>query len=31
MGYDSEDKFLFLICAIGAVVVLLDVFIWRNV
>jgi len=29
MGYDSEDKVLFVICAIGAFVVLLDVFIWR--
>jgi hypothetical protein len=31
MGYDLEDKVLFIICAIGAFVVLLDVFIWRNV
>ena len=29
MGYDLEDKVLFVICAIGAFVVLLDVFIWR--
>jgi hypothetical protein len=31
MGYDLEDKVLFVICAIGAFVVLCDVFIWRNV
>ena len=29
MGYDSEDKVLIIVCAIGAFVVLLDVFIWR--
>jgi hypothetical protein len=29
MGYDLEDKVLFIVCAIGAFVVLLDVFIWR--
>jgi hypothetical protein len=29
MGYDLEDKVLLIICAIGAFVVLLDVFIWR--
>lgn len=31
MGYDLEDKVLFVVCAFGAIVVLLDVFIWRNV
>jgi len=29
MGYDLEDKVLFVVCALGAIVVLLDVFIWR--
>jgi hypothetical protein len=29
MGYDLEDKVLFVVCAFGAIVVLLDVFIWR--
>jgi len=29
MGYDLEDKVLFIVCALGAFVVLLDVFIWR--
>jgi hypothetical protein len=29
MGYDLQDKVLFFVCAIGAVIVLLDVFIWR--
>jgi hypothetical protein len=29
MGYDLEDRVLFIVCAIGAFVVLLDVFIWR--
>jgi hypothetical protein len=29
MDYDLEDRVLFIVCALGAFVVLLDVFIWR--
>jgi len=31
MGYDLEDRVLFIVCAIGAVIVLLDIFFWRMV
>jgi hypothetical protein len=29
MDYDTHDKVLFIVCAIGVAVVLADVFIWR--
>lgn len=31
MGYDFQDKVLLVTCAIGAIIVLLDVYVWRNV
>ena len=31
MNYDLEDRVLLIVCALGAIVVLCDVLIWRNV
>lgn len=31
MGYDLEDRVLLVVCAIGAIIVWFDVYVWRNV